>query len=389
MQHYNYPGVYPELSGLDADKLKQRKVLIIDRHVAEEVLEPEECLRVLEEAYKEEGVNSAVNRTKAEVLIPTNDSETWYRYCTMEGGIRGMGVAAIRIKSDMVQHSSPFGKARTDWYCTFPGRFFGLILLFDAQDGSLLAMLHDAHIQHMRVAATVTLASKYLAREDSNVLAILGSGGMAWTHALYLASIRHIKKIKVYSPNSAHRQSFAQQVQGALEIETTALDDPRSVVEDSDIVAVCTNAVKPAVYGEWFRNGTHVIITRPSGVELDDRGWSKLDKLVVYESPEGIQGGPCETRWTAEPDWRFAGGTSGPHLERRKRLVGIEKTHSLPDLLLGKVSGRDNSDQITGTLNEGTGVQFAAVALKVYQEAKARGLGNEIPLDWFLQDVTN
>ncbi|NIO07531.1 MAG: hypothetical protein GTO40_05800, partial [Deltaproteobacteria bacterium] len=279
----------------------------------------------------------------------------WYRYCTMEGGIRGLGVAAIRIKSDMVQYSAPFGQARADWFCTFPGRFFGLILLFNAQDGSLLAMLHDAHIQHMRVAATVTIASKYMAREDSHVLAMIGSGGMAWTHALYLASIRPIQKIKVYSPNTEHRQSFAQQLQGALEIETTAMDDPRSVVEGSDIVAVCTNAAEPAVSGDWFEKGMHVIITKPSGVELDDRGWSNLDKLVVYESPAGAQGGPCDTRWTAEPDWRFAGGTSGPRLDRRKRLVGSEKTHSLPDLLLGNVRGRDNRDQITGTLNEGTG----------------------------------
>jgi hypothetical protein len=122
---------------------------------------------------------------------------------------------------------------------------------------------------------------------------------------------------------------------------------------------------------------------------MDDCGWSSLDKLVVYESPAGIQGGPCETRWTAEPDWRFAGGTTGPRLERRKRLVGSDKTHTLPDLLLGRVNGRDNREQITCTLNEGTGVQFAAVAQEVYEKAKAKGLGNKIPLEWFLQDVTN
>jgi len=389
MRHYNYPRVYPALSPEDTEKLKNSKVLVIDRHVAEEVLDPDECLRLLEEAYKEEGVGSAVNRTKAEILVPTKDPDTWYRYCTMEGGIRGMGVAAIRIKSDVVHYYSPFGRARTDWFCAFPGRFFGLILLFNAEDGALLAMLHDAHIQHMRVAATVTIASRYLAREDSKVLAVLGSGGMAWTHAMYLAGIRPIQKIRVYSPNAEHRENFAQQIQEAVEIETTALDDPRRTIEGSDIVAVCTNAVEPAILGDWLEKGMHIIITRPSGVEMDDRGWSVLDKLVVYESPAGVQGGPCETRWTAEADWRFAGGTTGPRLERRKRLVGAEKTDSLPDLLLGRVRGRETRDQITCTLNEGTGVQFAAVALKVYQEAKAKGLGKEIPLDWFLQDVTN
>ena len=50
---------------------------------------------------------------------------------------------------------------------------------------------------------------------------------------------------------------------------------------------------------------------------------------------------------------------------------------------------RDSRDHITGTLNEGTVVQFAAVALIAYQEAKVKGLEKEIPLDSFLlQEVT-
>ncbi|MEE8074773.1 MAG: hypothetical protein V3T60_04015 [Candidatus Binatia bacterium] len=389
MRRHDYPNVYPPLRPEDARELKQRKVLLIDRHVAEEVLEPETCLAILEKAYKEEGMGSAVNRTKANILVPTPDPNTWYRYCSMEGGIRGLEVAAIRIKSDMVSHYSPFGKARVDWQCGFPGRFFGLILLFSAKDGTLLAMLHDGHIQHMRVAATVTLATRHMARQDSRVLAILGSGGMAWTHAFFLSMVRNIQKIRVYSPNPEHRKRFAQQVQEALEIETVATDEPRAAVQGSDIVAVCTNAAEPALLGEWLEKGMHLIITKPSGVEMDETGWRRLDKYVVYESPPGVQGSPSETRWTAPPDWRFAGGTTGELMEQRRTLIGSKKIDTLPDLLLGRVTGRDSEEQITATCNEGTGVQFAAVALKVYEEAKARGLGREMPLDWFLQDVTN
>jgi len=33
------------------------------------------------------------------------------------------------------------------------------------------------------------------------------------------------------------------------------------------------------------------------------------------------------------------------------------------------------------------GLQFAAVAGKVYQLARERGLGREIPTEWFLQDI--
>lgn len=170
---------------------------MIDRHAAEEVLDPETCMEVLEAAYREEGLGSAVNRTKANILVPTSDPDMWYWNCTMEGGIRGREVVAIRIKSDMVRYYTAFGKERTDWYCGFPGRFFGLILLFSARDGTPLALLHDAHMQHMRVAGTVTLATRHMARKDASILGILGSGGMAWTHAYLLSKVRNLRQIKI------------------------------------------------------------------------------------------------------------------------------------------------------------------------------------------------
>ncbi len=387
MARFQYPHVYPELKPEHEKELAKREVLLIDRQVAEEVLDPQSCMAVLEAAYREEGLGSAVNRTKANILVPTGDPDLWYRYCTMEGGIRGMEVVAIRIKSDMVRYYSAFGRNRTDWYCGFPGRFFGLILLFSAEDGTLLAMLHDGHMQHMRVAATVTLATRHMAREDASVLGILGSGGMAWTHAYLLPKVRNIQKIKVYSPNPEHRRRFAQQVDQDLGIETVICNEPRAVVQGSDIVAACTSSEEPVVFGEWLEPGMHVILTK-AGKEMDEAGWRKVGRYVVYRSPIGIQGSSSEARWTAPPDWRFNGGTRPSDIERERSVLG-DRVFGLPDILLGRVQGRTSAKEITCASNEGTGVQFAAVALKVYQEAKARGLGRKLPLEWFLQDVTN
>src|SRR5262249_51635740 len=61
---------------------------------------------------------------------------------------------------------------------------------------------------------------------------------------------------------------------------------------------------------------------------------------------------------------------------------------TLSDLLCGRIKGRDSDSQITGFVNNiGLGAQFAAVGAKVYAAAKAKGLGREVPLDWFTQDV--
>jgi len=61
---------------------------------------------------------------------------------------------------------------------------------------------------------------------------------------------------------------------------------------------------------------------------------------------------------------------------------------TLPELVFGKIKGRESDRQITGFVNNiGMGAQFAAVGKKVYDAAKKRGAGREVPLDWFTQDV--
>ncbi|MBI4483127.1 MAG: ornithine cyclodeaminase family protein [Acidobacteria bacterium] len=384
---FHYPNVYPHIDPRDEREIARREVLLISREESEAVLTPEICMEVLERAYREEGAGSAVNRTKANILIPTQSPDRWYRYCTMEGGIGGMQVAAIRIKSDLLHHYSVDGHPRIDWHCVVPGRFFGLILLFSAEDGALLAFLHDAHIQHMRVAATVALITRHMARRDASILGILGSGGMAWTHALHLTKVRDIRKILVYSPNPEHRFRFARQAAEVLGIETRSIEDPEPLVRQSDIVAACTNSTEPVVLGRWVKEGTHLVLTQ--AFEFDDECWQKIDQYIEYRSPIGVQGSTSEARYTAPPDPKFRGGTSRQDMEKERRWVGQENIHTLPELLLGKAPGRVHDRQITACRNEGTGVQFAAVALKVYELAKEKGLGRPLPLEWFLQDVTN
>lgn len=388
MTGFTYPRLYPDLTEEQQKALEQRKVLMIDRHVAEQVLTPEDCLSILEEAYKEEGIGSAVNRPKANILIPSEDPKTkWYRYCSMEGGIKGLKVVATRIKSDVVEEYSTLGNLREDYYCILPGRYCGLIFLFSSEDGALLAILNDGHIQHMRVAATVALATKYMARKNSSILGVLGSGGMAWTHSIFLSRVLPFEKIKVYSPNADHRKRFVKQLEEALQIKTIEMNEPRQVFSGSDVIAACTNAHDPVVLGKYLDKGMHLTINK-SRTEVDDEALSKIDRFVFYESPLGVDGTPSETRWTDTPNWHFSGGTRPSDMEKRRNLLP-GRMANLPEVLLGKIPARSSDSEITAFTNEGTGVQFAAVALRVYQEAKARNLGRELPLEWFLEDIPN
>jgi ornithine cyclodeaminase/alanine dehydrogenase-like protein (mu-crystallin family) len=204
--------------------------------------------------------------------------------------------------------------------------------------------------------------------------------------------VRPIRRIKVFSPNPEHRRAFARMAADALGIAVEAPDSAEEVVRGSDIVAACTNTRQPVVFGDWLQPGAHVIPVQLTD-ELDEGAWRRIDRLVRYQSPPGVQGTACDQLWTYRPDAetvrRIHGGSTPEFEARLLQWVGQPKMTELTSLLLGKAPGRQDEREITCAISEGTGVQFAAVGLRVYEEAKRRGLGRRLPLEWFLQDVTN
>jgi alanine dehydrogenase len=66
-------------------------------------------------------------------------------------------------------------------------------------------------------------------------------------------------------------------------------------------------------------------------------------------------------------------------------MVKSEDLHELGDLLNGKCRGRRDEGEITFFKNNtGMGIQFAATARKMYEKAKEKGIGAELPLDLFM-----
>jgi len=354
--------------------------LLINNDLAKALLTMEDCIGALEEAYREEGEGSGTNRTQSNIQVPTENPDYWYRYCSMEGGLRKAGVVGIRIKSGMVSWPVMHGKVRTLWHCVEPGRYCGLILLFSARNGEPIAILNDGYIQHMRVGATAAIAAKYMAREDASVVGIIGSGGMAETHLQGYAAVRKIEQAKVYSPNQAHREDYAKRMSRELKIDVLPLDSPREVVRGSHIVACCTDAEEPVIRGEWIEEGMHVTCVKTR--EAGEDSFSRFHRYVSYRS------GLCEQHWTTPEDWRPPGfGGSFPEYMKLGELV--PQRFRLTDLLVHRGLGREDRREINFFESEGTGIQFAAVGYRVYTLARQKGLGQELSLDWFTQRIRN
>jgi alanine dehydrogenase len=159
-------------------------------------------------------------------------------------------------------------------------------------------------------------------------------------------------------------------------------------VRGCHIVAACTDSTQVVFdQPEWLEEGAHITCVRaceigPRVVERCDLS-VKLGRNTVETLDEGMVRLHGNVGYLAgQPEEKAR--IPNPTVDNYRG--GFFKYFM--DLKAGKIPGRTNPRQITFFINAGTqGLQFAACAGKVYQLAKEKGLGRELPTEWFLQDI--
>ena len=211
------------------------------------------------------------------------------------------------------------------------------ILLNDPQTGAPLAVMDGRLITEMRTAAVSAAATKLLAQPNAKILAILGSGVQARSHAEALRLVRQFEEIRVWSPNKSHAEQFAKEI-GAKAMSAEA------AVRDADVVVTATSSRMSILRGAWLRPGCHVNAVgacRPDWRELDD---DAMRNVIFVDSREA------------------ALKESGDVI-----LSGAKIYAELGEPFAGKAPPR--ADEITIFKSLGMAVEDVAAALLVYRTA--------------------
>jgi alanine dehydrogenase len=264
-----------------------------------------------------------------------------------------------------------------------------MLILFNARDGMPAAFINDGFLQHMRVAGGAGLGVKYLARENSHTVGMIGSGGMARSYLEAFSAVRKINGAKVYSPSRANSELYAREMSEKFNIEVTAASSAREAVKNVDIVSCCTSSIDPVFKTAWLEPGMH--LTDVTWDETEPGFADAVDVAVkMGESTPHLENPPPGAFYAAHG---FLGYVAGQPQEKaiipkRPPREEILKMPSLADVISGKAKGRTSDKQTSWFLNLGVmGVQFAAVCAAVYNEAKRKGIGREIPTEWFTQSI--
>jgi len=371
--------------------------LLISNQDVGQVLDIKICLDAIEEGIKEYYRGDATCRPRIDVWAPSANPQGYYQWGSMEGTSRRYGVFATRIKSDIAYWSDGENGVRTqEKYCQRPGLFCGLILLFSTDNGEPLAVMNDGYLQHLRVGATAGIAAKYLAREDADTVGMIGSGSMAWTHALAFAAVRKITRIQVFSPTKKNREAYAQHLGQRMGIEVIPVASAVEAVNGAQIVSACTDSVVPVIPGRSIEAGAFVCTVKGS-VELDKSTVERIRAFYTFAPNEVSLGqqehGPVSRAQKISGTHRAYVAGQADDLARipeihREAAFDKQKLISFKNLFDGKAPGRVDAEAILGVGgNQIQGIQFASVGGAAYRLIKEKGLGREFPTDWLVQDV--
>jgi ornithine cyclodeaminase/alanine dehydrogenase-like protein (mu-crystallin family) len=238
----------------------------------------------------------------------------------------------------------------------------------------LLGIVHDHAVSPLRVGATTAVAAKYLARQDSRTLGLLGSGKQAMAQVEALLAVRpEVERVRIFSPTPANRERFAAVVAERFELDAAGVGTAEEAAAGSDIVVAATNTADPVVFGRWLADGTHVV-SMVGASKFD--GCREIDDEVVRRSEVIV----VNSRDQVEIDQQY--DILSPI---RRGFASWDNVYELGELCIGAHRGRTSDSQVTlHSNNVGMGIQFAAVCKRVLEIARERGIGTPLDSDLFM-----
>jgi ornithine cyclodeaminase len=241
----------------------------------------------------------------------------------------------------------------------------GVVLLFGAEHGELLAIADASSITAIRTAAVSGLATRLLARPDADRLALLGAGGLAMPHLEAVSSVRPIRELRVWSRSPGRAQELATRAQNKRGLKVTVAASAREAVATADVICTITASRTPILEGAWITPGTHV---NAVGASLSVA--RELDTEAVRRSRLFVD--------LRESALNEAGDFLIP-----KNEGAITEQHimgELGELLTGLIAGRQDPADITLFKSLGLAVEDVAAVRHVYEKALAAGAGTRVDI---------
>jgi alanine dehydrogenase len=240
-----------------------------------------------------------------------------------------------------------------------------VVPLFRSATGEMAALIEADALGQMRTGAATGVATKYLANTNARTVGIIGTGYQARTQLEAVAAVRKLERVRAFGRDPERREKFCREMSAQIGVEVESVDSGEKAVRGADIVVTATSAMKIVLEGPWLSPGVHVNAIGANWAqkrELDDAAVTRADVIVV----DSIEQAKMEAG-----DLILSFANDAARWDAVREVGGI---------VAGKIPGRTGANQITLFKSNGIATWDLAVAVRVYELALARGVGQSIPL---------
>ncbi|WP_241070147.1 ornithine cyclodeaminase family protein [Achromobacter insuavis] len=238
-----------------------------------------------------------------------------------------------------------------------------LLLLWNAEDGQLAAIIEAFALGNMRTGGTTGVATDWLARPDARVLAMAGAGKQAMSQVAAVLAVRDIEEIRVYTPTEASRDAFALRIAEAFPdrgLRVKACASMAAACDGADVVTLATRARTPFVDAGMLQRGAHLNAIGAIAPDREEFCQDVFDRagVIAVDDLSSVQRLSREFRTRYGEDWETVQTLS-------TRIHDGARRPADADLTLFKAMGMGLSD--------------LALGVEILQRARNQGIGRAMP----------
>jgi len=324
-------------------------MLILNADEVRQALPMDQTIAAMKDAFASLSNGTAVVPLRTRLSISNHDALSLFMPAYMQSD--SGGALAVKVVSLFPKNPSR-GLAYIQ----------AAMLVLDAETGRAIALLEGSALTAIRTGAGSGAAIDLLARKDSQVVAIFGTGPQGRTQLEAACAARNIETAFIYNPTQEKAQAFAEQLTGyySMPKDIRVAKSPREAVEYADIICTATSSIRPLFEDKDVKSGTHI-------------------SAIGGYTPE-MQELPVETVARARivvDSYATVMDEAGDIVQAiQAGLIKESDIHAeLGEIVLGKKSGRQSEDEITFFKSVGNAVQDAAAAQLALQNAREMKLG--------------
>ena len=306
----------------------------------------EECITVMENIFIQLEEDQAFNPLRSAMLIPGENG----LLSMMPGYVNKQDIMGIKSVSVYPENANIGLESHQ-----------GSVTLFNALNGTPLAIMDAGQITAIRTAAVSGLATRILAKKNSKILAILGSGIQAKTHIEAMTTILNLEEIRVWSKNKKNAKKLVEEQRKKYAIPFRPFDTVNEAIYNADIICTTTAAVEPILQGKYLMQGVHI-----NAVGSSVRNTRELDGFAIKLSKLYVD--KIESTINESGDFLMA-----------KQEGTIDDNHiigTLGEILTKQKKGRNNINDITLFKSLGLAVEDIATAFFIYDKYVKSNKGN-------------